>query len=131
MLLKFNGQTLRQLFMFIISGFLSFIADYASLVAFVEVFRMHYMIASMLSFLLSCCVNYMFSIRFVFNCKAGYNSAGRFSVFFVLSLIGLAFTEILMLVFVKCLDIQYYISKIFVTGIVMVWNFVSKKFFLE
>ena len=48
-----------------------------------------------------------------------------------MSTIGLGLTELLMFLAVDKLNIYYMISKIVVTGIVMIYNFVTRKIFLE
>jgi len=54
-----------------------------------------------------------------------------FVSFVVLSITGLLLTELLMWLISEKLLIHYTLSKFIVTAIVMVYNFVTKKFFLE
>ena len=49
----------------------------------------------------------------------------------VLSLIGLAINEACMWLSVEFLGIHYKLSKIGATGVVMVYNFISRKIFIE
>lgn len=49
----------------------------------------------------------------------------------VLSVTGLLLTEMLMWVGVERLEFHYMFAKVAVTGIVMVYNFVTRKVFLE
>jgi len=75
-------------------------------------------------------VNYILSMRFVFEAK-NENKSFEFVVFVVLSAIGLGLTELLMWVMVDKFSVHYMISKIVVTGIVMVYNFITRKVLLE
>ena len=52
-------------------------------------------------------------------------------LFVALSITGLLLTEWLMWAGVEQLRCHYMLTKVVVTGIVMVYNFVTKKFFLE
>ena len=51
----------------------------------------------------------------------------EFAAFGITGLIGLGLTELLMLLFEGLFSWHYMISKIIITGIVFIWNFVSKK----
>ena len=55
----------------------------------------------------------------------------EFVIFVVLSVIGLGINQVLMWVCVEKLHIYYMISKIGVTGVVMVYNFITRKLILE
>lgn len=76
-------------------------------------------------------VNYLLSMRFVFEPREGVSKAREFSVFLLLSISGLLLTEMLMWYSVERLHFHYLFSKIVVTGIVMVYNFVTRKTFIE
>ena len=52
-------------------------------------------------------------------------------LFLIFSLIGLWINQEVMYLTVEKLGIYYMISKIFATGIVMVWNFITRKIFIE
>ena len=51
--------------------------------------------------------------------------------FSVISIIGLGLNQALMAVFVDLFKIYYMFSKVLITAIVMVYNFVTRKLFLE
>ena len=53
------------------------------------------------------------------------------TVFMVLSVIGLGINQLLMWIMVDKLQIFYMISKIGATAVVMVYNFITRKVFLE
>ena len=55
----------------------------------------------------------------------------EFLVFIFLSVVGLGINQILMWIFVSRLYYLYMVAKIFVTAIVMVYNFITRKIFLE
>ena len=53
------------------------------------------------------------------------------TVFIGLSVIGLGLNQLLMWLFVDKLHIYYMLSKIIATAIVMVYNFITRKLFIE
>ncbi len=52
-------------------------------------------------------------------------------IFIILSVIGLGINQALMWVCVDQMNVYYMISKIGVTGVVMVYNFITRKLILE
>lgn len=74
--------------------------------------------------------NYALSIVFVFeNAKKNNKgkSLGSFIIFSIIGIIGLGMTEFGMYVGLEIIEINYLIVKIFVTGIVLFWNYVARK----
>ena len=90
-----------------------------------------YLISSGVSFSVSVIVNYILSLKYVFETSRDNNKIVEFSVFIILSVIGLFINQILMWVCVDGFHIFYMISKIGVTAVVMVYNFVTRKLILE
>ena len=121
----------KKIFKFGIVGFSAFIIDYGLMVAFTEVLGIDYMISSALSFTVSVIYNYILSIFWVFDVNKKNKGPKSFVIFVILSVIGLLFNQLLMYVGTDMLEIHYMVTKIFVTGIVMVYNFITRKIFLE
>ena len=59
------------------------------------------------------------------------NKAQELTVFIGLSVVGLGLNQVLMWIFVDKLNIYYMLSKIIATAIVMVYNFITRKLFIE
>jgi putative flippase GtrA len=70
-------------------------------------------------------------MKFVFTRRDDISKKKEFIVFLILSIVGLLINQAMMWIMVDKLLIYYMISKIIVTGIVMIWNFISRKIFLE
>lgn len=124
-------KLLKQLFGFGIVGIICFIIDYGLMIILTEVVGLTYLVSCALSFIISTIVNYILSMRYVFESKENVNKTVEFILFVIMSTIGLGLTELLMFLAVDKLNIYYMISKIVVTGIVMIYNFVTRKIFLE
>lgn len=123
-------KLVKQLFKFGIVGILCFFIDYGILIALTEIVGVNYLLSSAISFSISVIVNYILSLSFVFDTEKG-NNLKNFSLFIVLSVIGLGINQLLMWIGVEILGIYYMISKIIATGIVMLYNFITRKVILE
>ena len=124
-------KLLAQFMKFGIVGVIAFVIDYGFMVLLTEVFNVPYLISTTVSFIISVVFNYFASMRFVFKRKDDMSRRREFIIFLVLSVIGLAINDVFMWLMVDFLYIDYRISKIVVTFIVAVWNFVTRKIFLE
>jgi putative flippase GtrA len=112
-------------------GVLAFLIDYGLLLLLTELFGIPYLISNTISFIASVVFNYFASMRYVFERRDDLSRHREFIIFVVLSVIGLVLNDALMWVFVGLFFIDYRISKIIVTFLVSIWNFVTRKIFLE
>ena len=116
-------------------GFLCFFIDYGIMVALVELAGFKELWASASSFTASVVVNYILSVTVVFDTDKDANKVKQFVVFVFLSLIGLGINQLIMWGGVAWLkqymNRAYMVVKIFATGVVMVYNFISRKMFIE
>ncbi len=124
-------KLMEQIIKFGFVGFLCFFIDYGVMVFLTEVFRIDYLVSSGISFTVSVIVNYILSITFVFETDKDKNKLKEFVVFVFLSVIGLGINEACMWLAVEAAGIYYMISKIGATAVVMVYNFVTRKIFIE
>lgn len=124
-------KLIEQIMKFGIVGFLAFFIDYGLMVALTEIFSINYLVSATLSFTVSVIFNYVASMRFVFTHKEGMSRTHEFVIFIVLSVIGLGINDLCMWLGTDLLSIDYRITKIGATAIVMVWNFVTRKKFLD
>jgi len=122
---------MEQIIKFGFVGFLCFFIDYGVMVFLTEVFRIDYLVSSGISFTVSVIVNYILSITFVFETDKDKNKLKEFVIFVLLSVIGLGINEACMWLAVGAAGIHYMISKIGATAVVMVYNFVTRKIFIE
>ncbi len=127
----FLKRLLEQIMKFGIVGFIAFFIDYGLMVLLTELFSVDYLLSATISFTVSVIFNYLASMRYVFSHKEGMSRRREFIIFIVLSIIGLGINDALMWLGTDFIGIDYRITKIGATAVVMVWNFVTRKIFLD
>lgn len=123
-----NNKLIKQIIRFGIVGVIAFIVDYGVLIFLKELFNINLFISTEIAFIVSVIVNYILSIKFVFDVN---NKSNNFIPFIILSFMGLLLTELIMYIGVNKIKINYLIVKIVATIIVMVFNFITRKILLE
>ena len=124
-------KLIEQIMKFGVVGVIACVIDYGLMVALTELAGVNYLISATISFIVSVTFNYFASMRYVFTHKEGMSRRREFVVFVVLSVIGLLINDALMWLGTDIAGISYLITKIFATAVVMVWNFVTRKIFLD
>ena len=144
-----------QIMKFGIVGFVCFFIDYivgiVTLNAIMAVspfgqnsFEIGSQIGAALGFTVSVIVNYLLSFKFVFQRKENLNRKAEFTIFLVLSVIGLVINQLIIALCTVVIyghsewlqqnmnyNMMYTGAKVAATAIVMVYNFVTRKKFLE
>lgn len=128
--IKKHKKLIDQILKFGVVGGLAFLIDYGLLYVLTEFVGIHYLISSVISFTVSLIFNYILSIKWVFDVTKK-QTAKEITIFVILSVIGLGINQVVMYVGSDLLHIYYMLTKIIATAIVMVWNFVTRKIFIE
>ncbi len=146
-------KLLAQIMKFGVVGVICFGIDYVIGLTVMKVivklggehmFEFASMAGSALGFTVSVIINYILSFRFVFERKEDLDRRKEFVAFLVLSVIGLGLNQLIIWVCVGPVygsiealqralnyDMAYTGAKMIATAIVMVYNFVTRKVFLE
>lgn len=157
-----KNKLIKQILKFAVVGGLSFVIDFVVYTIVVKVIpgKYSYILAGFAGFSISLIFNYLASMAFVFERKEDADRKKEFTIFLVLSLIGMLLNTILLWLYVEgiagiqiirniheaifawisSLGITFFkdadefieiCAKVFATAIVMVYNFVSRKMTLE
>ncbi len=109
----------------------------ATLIDFGVMNLLHYgahldiLVANTAGFVISLIFNYLASMKFVFEHKEDMSRRREFAIFVVLSVIGLALNDGIVLALNKGLALEANIAKIGATALVMMYNFATRKIFLD
>jgi len=114
-------------FKYALVGFLGTAIDLGSLYLFIDRLHIHLLVATALSFLLAVINNFTLNKFWTFQNKHS-NIRKQFIKFLIVSTIGLMLTEMCMAFFVYGLKIWYLSSKLFTSGLVLMWNFLANKY---
>lgn len=124
------NKLVKQIFRFTLIGGIAFLIDSTILFILTDYVGVHYLISSMISFTVSVIFNYIMSILWVFDVNKK-QTRRDIVIFFILSLIGLGINQLIMYISVDLMNIYYMISKVISTALVMVYNFITRKKFVE
>ncbi|WWR15322.1 GtrA family protein [Lachnospiraceae bacterium JLR.KK008] len=137
-------KLMDQILKFGVVGFLAFFIDFGIFKLLSSVFGINYLIANFFGFTISLVFNYVASMKFVFERRDNIDKRAEFAVFTVLSVIGLVLNELIIFLCIggiydhmpalaAALSRQWAetFGKVIATGIVMVYNFITRKIFLE
>lgn len=145
-------KLIDQILKFGVVGIISFIVDFVITMAVSTLLRTSVgmttsqaaLVGAFFGFVISVIVNYILSMKYVFERREDLDRKKEFTIFVVLSIIGLGINELIILF---CIDLMYANwawlhnligatlatagAKIVATAVVMVYNFVTRKIFLE
>ena len=125
---------IEQFMKFGVVGIIAFFIDYGVLMLLSQGFGVDAVLSAGISFCVSVVFNYVASMRFVFTHRDDLSRSREFVIFIILSAIGLVINELIMLAGVAALGdsaLMVTITKLVATVIVMVWNFFSRKKWLD
>lgn len=127
-------KLIEQILKFGVVGIIATVIDFGVLYILSQPLGMDPVISAGISFCVSLVFNYVASMRYVFTHREDMSRSREFVIFLVLSLIGLAINEAVMAAGVAVLGnsvLAVMGTKALATAIVMVWNFVSRKKWLD
>ena len=122
---------LVQIFNFGIVGVVATVIDFLFLYLFRDMCHFPLILSNTLSFCISVMYNYWASMTFVFDVDKNKSKKRNFILFIIFSVIGLILNDIIVWFVSEKLSVYYLISKVIATLLVMVFNFITRKKFLE
>lgn len=128
-----NQNIIGQFLRYFVTGGLAFVVDFGVFALAFYCFNIHYLVANLIGLMGGNVVNYLLSIGWVFSAekrKMEKHLVMEITVFIVISLVGMALNELLMYIFVDLLLVQEMVSKVGAAVIVLLYNFLARKFIL-
>lgn len=120
-----------QIFKFIVVGGIATIIDWIIYFVLYHFFKIVPLIANILSFSVSVIYNYWASCKYVFEVTKEKSKFRLFIEFIIFALIGLGLNELIIFGLYNKAGWNAMLVKIIATIIVMVFNFITRKKFLE
>ena len=119
-----------QLIKFGIVGVIATLIDLAVLMLLKEFMHVDVLVASAVAFSVSVIANYILSMLFVFKSR-GNSKVKEFLVFVILSIGGLLLNQFIMWIGTEIMTAYYLWVKAFALVFVPIYNFITRKIFLE
>ena len=126
-----KNKLIKQIIRFIIVGGIATIIDYIVFFLLHDYLRVNTLISNIISFTVSVIYNYITSINWVFEVNTNLDKKKQFIVYIILSIIGLVINTGIVYLCVDILKMFSLIGKMIATTIVMTYNFITRKMFLE
>lgn len=126
-----NNKLLMQIAKFIVVGGTATVIDFVLLFVLKEFVGLNEIVSNTISFTISLIYNYIASVKWVFDVDKSKKQEQQFLIFIIFSIIGLLINNLILWICIDKLKIHYLIGKVIATAIVMVFNFVTRKKFLE
>ena len=124
-------KLLEQFVKFGVVGVFATVIDFGVLVALTEWLGVDPVISAAISFTASVLFNYAASMRYVFQRREDMTRGKELLIFVALSVVGLGINETLMWLGVNVAHLNYVLVKLLATAVVMLWNFFSRKRWLD
>ena len=138
-----DRKKLTEVIRFAVSGGVCFLIEFALLVLLRDTCGLDTLVATPIAFTVSVVVNYLFCVKWVFPDAGKQGNKARIA-FFVSSVMGLFLNEGLMWLFRVAFGedavvftvfsftvTMYMVNKVLATLIVMVWNYMTKRYILK
>jgi len=126
-----KNKLLIQILKFLVVGVIATIIDWTVYYCLYNLLKINPLIANVGAFSISVVYNYIASVKWVFDVNSKKSKKQMFTEFMILSIIGLLITEGIIYLGTNMLKIDPMVIKIIATGVVMVFNFITRKIFLE
>jgi putative flippase GtrA len=113
----------------VVGGF-AFIVDYSLLWFLTEKIKFYYLISALISFITGLVINYILSVKFVFDNRKINDKKIEFFYFSLIGVAGVIINQASMWFLTEKIKIFYMKSKLITALIVLMWNFSIRKIFL-
>ena len=118
-----------QIIKFAVAGAIGACIEIGLFFFFIEFTGLHYLVANFIAISVAIMVNYIISQKWVFE-TGRHSKKKEFTFFIGVSIVALLLNQLLMLILVDSVEMNMKVSKIVAIGLVAVYNYLAKKFFV-
>lgn len=124
----FEKAFLTKFLKFCVVGFSGTAIDFGLTWLCKEIFKVPKFLANAIGFVVAATSNYILNRTWTWG-STNEQVGVEYVKFFAVSLIGLGLNTLILYLFNEKLKLNFYLSKVFATGVVMLWNFFANNFF--
>ena len=125
-----SSSSLVQFIRYVFVGGAAFAVDYLALYLLAHFAGLHYLLAASLSYLLGMVVNYMISVRWVFDFRRIRQWEREFAIFFMIGIAGLILNGLAITLLVEAAGAPYMAAKLAAAAAILFFNFGARKVLL-
>lgn len=125
-----SANGLVQFIRYVFVGGAAFGVDYVALFLLAHFAGLHYLLAASLSYLLGMVVNYMISVRWVFDFRRVAQWEREFVIFFLIGIAGLILNGFVITLLVETFGLPYLAAKLVASALILFFNFGARKLLL-
>ena len=111
-------------------GGIAAVIDFVIFAAFAKHLGFNYLLVGFAGFAIATGINYLLSIRHVFVSGARFERNHEIGLVFLISLVGLGANQLVLYLGIGVLGTEMLLTKIFATGLVFLWNFAARNYFV-
>ena len=112
---------------YLLAGSLTFLADFLVLILLTEFAGFNYLWSNLVGVFVGIVVSYLLCIKWVFLNRRYNQVVLELPLFIITCLVGVLLNELMLWLLVEFGDVYYLTSKIIVTAVIFVFNFLLKK----
>jgi putative flippase GtrA len=112
---------------FIVGG-ISFLANFCTFIVLIKAFGLFWLFANVAGFLVGTWVNYVLSIKFVFESRIFSRRHHEVFLTVIVSVVGVLMESLLISLAHDRMNLSIVLSKIIAAGLVFFWNYGARRF---
>ncbi|MCE3263452.1 MAG: polysaccharide synthesis protein GtrA [Pseudoduganella sp.] len=124
------SSSLVQFIRYVCVGGAAFGVDYLALFLLAHFAGLHYLVAASLAYLLGMVVNYLISVRWVFDFRRIAQWEREFAIFFMIGIAGLLLNGLAITLLVEAAGTPYMAAKLVAAAGILFFNFGARKMLL-